>query len=496
MKTSTLVELANSLRQALSKESAFSGDGEGVFKYNHKIALTAFGISDEDVNWLQHLGLAIYSFYQVCNSLYLSSKRGLSPSWISEYLDLGKPSHLIEVGLVKHFRNDLPLIIRPDLLLTEEGAIVSELDSVPGGVGYLDFLNHAYSSVTNCRIVGENKVAATFAEMLSKLVVISDQSGVIVILVSEESNAYRPEMEWLIKRVSEEGYNIYLAKPQEIEYSEEGCFLSRGSCKYHVAAVYRFFELFDLDNVNRSNSLIRLAISNKVEVTPPFKPYLEEKMWLALFHHPSLSDYWKEKLGITYYNLLRAVFPKSWIIDSRPAPPQSFIHGFELSGHPISNWEELNKATQRERRVVLKPSGFSERAWGSRGVVIGHDVSATEWSRSLQSALSAFFSSPEILQEFKQTKLYELECFDSLKEEKFTFLSRIRLCPYYFVVDGFPKLVGAHITACSADKKIIHGMKDAVMAPCSVVANLYDHKLVPSSFSCLASEQAVYQASC
>ena len=49
---------------------------------------------------------------------------------------------------------------------------------------------------------------------------------------------------------------------------------------------------------------------------------------------------------------------------------------------------------------------------------------------------------------------------------------RVRLCPYYFVAgDGDaarPKLGGVLATIVPSDKKIVHGMKDAVLAPCSV----------------------------
>jgi hypothetical protein len=48
----------------------------------------------------------------------------------------------------------------------------------------------------------------------------------------------------------------------------------------------------------------------------------------------------------------------------------------------------------------------------------------------------------------------------------------VRLCPYYFVVgDGDAaraRLGGVLATVCPADKKIIHGMQDAVLAPCCV----------------------------
>jgi hypothetical protein len=46
--------------------------------------------------------------------------------------------------------------------------------------------------------------------------------------------------------------------------------------------------------------------------------------------------------------------------------------------------------------------------------------------------------------------------------------SRVRLCPYYFVDEKTQQahLNGVLATLCPADKKIIHGMKDAALLPC------------------------------
>jgi hypothetical protein len=45
---------------------------------------------------------------------------------------------------------------------------------------------------------------------------------------------------------------------------------------------------------------------------------------------------------------------------------------------------------------------------------------------------------------------------------------RLRLCPYYFVVDGKATLSGGLATFCPPDKKIIHGMQDAALLPVRV----------------------------
>ena len=62
------------------------------------------------------------------------------------YLDAGKPKELIEFSRRKEIRDDLPRVIRPDLILTENGYIIAEIDSVPGGIGLTGWLNQTYST--------------------------------------------------------------------------------------------------------------------------------------------------------------------------------------------------------------------------------------------------------------------------------------------------------------------------------------------------------------
>jgi len=67
--------------------------------------------------------------------------------------------------------------------------------------------------------------------------------------------------------------------------------------------------------------------------------------------------------------------------------------------------------------------------------------------------------------------LVEAQWFDFELNQLVPMKGRARLCPYYFVAgDGDaarPALGGVLATICPADKKIIHGMTEAVFAPCS-----------------------------
>src|SRR5207253_1209249 len=124
----------------------------------------------------------------------------------------------------------LPGVIRPDVIPTEDGMIITELDSVPGGIGLTGALARAYSewptaaptssslrpsSISHpSRASGSNDqpfdivggadgMVEGFAAMLRHL--LDGRSGCIAIVVSDEANDYRPEMTWLAARLRERG---------------------------------------------------------------------------------------------------------------------------------------------------------------------------------------------------------------------------------------------------------------------------------------------------
>lgn len=191
-------------------------------------------------------------------------------------------------------------------------------------------------------------------------------------------------------------------------------------------------------------------------------------MALAFIHHPMLEPFWEKTLSPEAIECLQASIPPTWVLDPRPLPPTAVIPGLRYRNHAVSSWEWLGETTQKERQYVMKVSGFSELAWGSRGVSIGHDMSQQEWKKTLSHALDSFRTVPSILQAFHKGKLVVVEYYDGSSYAETRMEGRVRLSPYYFVVDGQAELGGVLATICPKDKKIIHGMRDAVMAPCGV----------------------------
>src|SRR6185436_5951037 len=96
---------------------------------------------------LESLGRVLLQFYRAVNLLYRKSVEGKQPEWVARCLDQGKPAELLELQRAPAFKNEVPRVIRPDLLITEHGVSVTELDSVPGGIGLTGWLNQTYAEL-------------------------------------------------------------------------------------------------------------------------------------------------------------------------------------------------------------------------------------------------------------------------------------------------------------------------------------------------------------
>ena len=177
------------------------------------------------------------------------------------------------------------------------------------------------------------------------------------------------------------------------------------------------------------------------------------------------NNFWRQELGEGFLARLKKVIPYTWLVDPTPLPPHAAIPELNLT-----DWQQLKTLSQKERDLILKVSGFSEHAWGARGVFLGSDLSHADWSAAVDRAIAGFETSPFVLQRYEKPRLVEAQWFDFAKNEVVPMKGRARLCPYYFVCGegdaARPQLGGVLATICPADKKIIHGMTDAILAPC------------------------------
>jgi hypothetical protein len=444
----------------------------------------AWPLTPEQHVQLEAIGAACLEFHQALETLYLRSVAGknllrnkpLVAPWVADYLDRGKPEHLIAHARDPKNRGAFPTVLRPDLLLTDEGFVLTELDSVPGGIGLTAFLNRLYDGGADPAVLGHgDAMIKNFHAALAAL-----RPGVrnplIALVVSDEAATYRPEMQWLAQQLQLLGKRVFCLRPEDIFPLENALFFDVEGNPEKIDVVYRFFELFDLENIRTQKFFFESWAAGEVAIAPPMRPFQEEKLTLALFHHHLLQDYWAEALSGRAVKLLRTLIPPSWVMDPAPLPPGAVLDAPRAGGRSLNDWRDLMGASQKERDLIIKISGYHETAWGARSVVLGSDCSREEWQAGVENAIALAPTNLHVLQAYKKPRRIEHRLFERTGEDSgatsqpVTKAGRLRLCPYYFVVEGKAQLSGALATFCPPDKKIIHGMQDAALLPCRVLS--------------------------
>jgi hypothetical protein len=448
-----------SLSQERAREAAEFVQGRmpahGLFAgMDWRVSPRPFRLEAKQVAELEKLGRVLLQFYRAVNQLYRKSAEGVQPAWVAECLDRGKPQEVVNWARAVAFKNEVPRVIRPDLLLTDEGLKVSELDSVPGGIGLTGWLNKTYSEL---RASGNDfgEVVGGARGMVEGFRSIFPKENAVNIVISKEAETYVPEMEWIAEQLNEAEAGRFRLRDGNFKEFADG------------ESVYRFFELFDVPNVKNAIEIFERAQKGELFVTAPPKAFFEEKMLFALLWNRNLREFWRQQLGDGFLRRMLELTPMTWVVDPAPLPPHAAIPQLE-----ITSWDQLKTFSQRERDLILKVSGFSENAWGARGVYLGSDMPSADWSEAVDHAMRAFEKNPFVLQRFHKPKTVEMEWYDFAKGELKKEEGRVRLCPYYFVEGqgdaARAKLCGVLATIAPADKKIIHGMRDAVLAPVSI----------------------------
>ncbi|MDQ2663437.1 MAG: hypothetical protein M3Y18_05305, partial [Candidatus Eremiobacteraeota bacterium] len=250
----------------------------GLFKVENaeeriawRVSPEPFALSAKTYDAIVALGPDLVAFYRALNALYNRSARGTAPSFIAEYLDRGKPEHIVRLSRQNRFKQEIPGVIRPDLILTDVGLSASELDSVPGGMGFVGAMAEAYCNLGMEAVGGAQGIVRGFASMIKYAS--GKEAPVVAIVVSEESKDYRPEMTWLAQALTRSNELVaHIVAPQDVVFTEEALFIRFDDGREEkIDAIYRNFELFDLLNVPKQELMLYAARHNRVKMTPPAK---------------------------------------------------------------------------------------------------------------------------------------------------------------------------------------------------------------------------------
>ena len=426
------------IRSALAAQPLFEAK-------SWQLSPEAWPLTPDQVAELEAIGAACLEFHEALETLYLRSVAGknllrnkpLLAPWVADYLDRGKPRELVVHARDPKNRGVFPNVLRPDLLLTDDGFVLTELDSVPGGIGLTAFLNRLYAEETRISksvprpqadsspIRNKSETRNSESEtrnpepgailgadddmirgFYASLAALRPDAAnpVIALVVSDEAATYRPEMEWRALQLQLLGKRVYCLRPDRIFPLGSALFFDVEGNPEKIDIVYRFFELFDLANIHTAPFFLEAWKAGEVAIAPPMRHFQEEKLALALFLHHRLQEFWAETLGRRTLELLRRLIPPTWVLDAAPLPPGAVLDGPQVGGRPLHDWRELAGASQKERDLIIKISGYHETAWGARSVVLGSDCSREEWQFGLDRALELAPTNLHVLQAYKKPK--------------------------------------------------------------------------------------------
>ena len=185
-----------------------------------RISPEPFWLSPEQHEQLQALGGVLHQLYKAANLLYHQSVKGIQPAWVHQYLDQGKPGDVLEMGMWNRVKSHLPLVMRPDLLLTDDGFRIMEMDSIPCGMGFTAQVSALYADIGYDLIGGADGLINGFYQAIAASTKLD--TPIVGLVVSDESESYRDEMQWLADQLSASGHPTHCIHPRDLRFNEDG----------------------------------------------------------------------------------------------------------------------------------------------------------------------------------------------------------------------------------------------------------------------------------
>jgi hypothetical protein len=278
---------------------------------------------------------------------------------------------------------------------------------VPGGIGLTGWLGKTYAELGDQIVGGAHGMMEGFDAMLRAESKTDEPRAVVV--VSDEAATYRPEMEWL-----ESAGRIPRRAPGRTDEHRQSC------RRLPLLRIIRFAQ-----RAQRVKALMDAAAQRRGACDAAVQTAARRENAFRLSVDGAIA---RVLAGATRRQdasaALREVLPYTWILDPTPLPPHAVIP--ELNIH---DWRDMAEFSQKQRELVLKISGFSDRAWGSRGVYVGHDLPSTRMGGGDRpGAGRASPTHPFILQRFEKSKLFDAQYVDFESERDRARSVRVSAC--------------------------------------------------------------------
>lgn len=379
-----------------------------------------FFLSKEETRELSRIGQDVTAFMSAANELY----RGEAD--IHNLLNRGKPTILREVQDISY------LFVRPDLLITDKGFSICEIETSPFGLALAELLNRSYRTVGFETMVREGILQEFIAQN-------TPSHGSIV--YSEKTSSYEGQLRYLAEKVFSGTGRQWVAEQVDFALGKD----------YQNA--YRGFYPYEYLTDMFVYGLVNSAYEGRLGFVPSFTPHMEEKALLSLLWDGRWESFLRGQLGRTSLEHLREVVPPTWVVGQE----QYFVPGLPYG---ISSSEELAGVSKAKRGFVLKKSGFSNGSSWAEGVNFLQEKS-TDKARTLLIAAAQDEQSLYVIQEFKPSKEFPMS-YNKENHVIEQMRARIRLTPYFSMVPGDEgKLIAIKATGCE-DTNYIHASTGSI----------------------------------
>ena len=394
---------------------------------NFRVSPTPFQLSKKQKKQIEIIGKTICEYMDCCIELYKTDEH------IHMLLDKGKPEQLKNVTDVKY------LFLRPDLIVTDEGFCVCEIETSPFGLSLAEILNRTYNEQGYETIIQQNQLKNYIQSQITN-------SGTIA--YSDKVKAFSGQLEFMASDLFSEKDKVWSA--QKIDESA-----------IKNKEIYRAFYL---NEQFVDKNIAKLLQQNHVYI-PTSTPQFEEKALLSFIWDKRYVETLRSRLGDSAFNLLRAIIPKTWIIGEEKYLDDNLFQ-------EECNSLKLGELSKNNRKFVLKQSGFSTTSSWGEGVKFLHKMSKN-------SALSVIKDAIEdkehlyVIQEYKQGKNIKMSYID--EQGIYQMMNaKVRITPYY-AYDGKNKgnLIAAKVTGCE-NTEYIHASTASINTALSYEKDDYE----------------------
>lgn len=381
-----------------------------------RISPTPFYLNHEEVLKIEEIGILVSNYFKSCSILYNEN------SEVRKMLDKGKP----EIFLPQKLSPDYALI-RPDLIYTNHGFILCEIETSLFGLGLTALLNEAYTNATFKTLAHPRKLQNFFRTFLPR-------TGEII--YTDKTKAYSEQIAYLADKVFSEGSKHWVAK----HINERNI----------NSPIYRAFYLSEYIDDPKVKHLLDFYNNNDKKlkyIVPSLTPQVEEKALLSLIWDKRYIDFFKNSLGPRSLHKLQKLIPPTLILGNE----QNFSGSLTFT-----RLEDLAKLPRSKRKYALKVSGFDPKSSWAEGVVFLHEISGEKVQTLLEKALSDK-DHLYILQEFFAPKKVNMQYEDG--EQLVKVNVGVRITPYYDANTG--ELITIKATGCQ-HTNYIHASTDSI----------------------------------